>query len=247
MCLAVLGTCLVVSAQAKTVVRVAAAANLRYVMEQIEKLYERENSQIDLQINYGASGTFYQQIINGAPFNLFLSADDILPDKLKSTNLTIGNARAYACGQLAIYSLRRDVARLGLSVLEDKSLKRISIANPQTAPYGSRSVELLKALGLWSGMEKKVVYGESIAQAAQFALTGNVDVGFVALSLLLNPETTLKGSYFIIPQKNYKPIAQAGVQIKQKTANQETKAFFDFILSDKCTVLWDKFGYFSAK
>ncbi len=231
----------------KTIVRVAAAANLRYVMEEIEKVYEAKNAEIDLQINYGASGTFYQQIVNGAPFNLFLSADNILPSKLKDANITLGEDRAYACGKLAIYSLSKDMKTLKMDALKDKSLKRIAIGNPRTAPYGSRSVDLLKAMGLWTDLQKKLVIGDSIAQAAQFAMSGNADLGFVALSLLLNPEVTLKGSYYIIPESDYKPIEQSGVIIKQKAANKQAEDFFKFILSENCQKIWEKYGYSPAQ
>ncbi len=232
---------MVVSGQ--SVVKIAAAANLRYALGEIEKAYETKNKGVDLQINYGASGTFYQQIVNGAPYDLFMSADDILPNKLKAAGITNSESHIYACGKLALYGLRGDVGEKGLKLLEQPNIGRISVANPRSAPYGTRSVELLKALGLWSNVEKQVVYGDSIAQAAQFALTGNCALGFVALSLLLNPETKLKGSYYIIPENMYTPIAQSGIVLKKGAAEK----FFEFILSPECKAIWDKYGYSSAK
>ncbi len=227
------------SAVAQKTVKIAAAANLRYALSEIENLYESKNSDIDLQINYGASGTFYQQIVNGAPFELFLSADDILPQKLKEAKVTDSESRIYACGKLAIYSLSYDIHTLGIELLESPKIGRIAIANPRTAPYGTRSLETLKSLNLWDKLERRVVYGDSIAQTAQFAMSGNCDLGFVALSLLLKPDSELKGSYYIIPENLYKPIAQAGIVLKD---GQATK-FFDFILSPECKSVWDKYGY----
>ncbi|MFR9602632.1 MAG: molybdate ABC transporter substrate-binding protein [Rikenellaceae bacterium] len=229
------------------VVRIAAAANLRYAMEEIEANYESANSGVDIQINYGASGMFFQQISNGAPYNLFLSADEGFPAKVVEAGLAQGEAQVYACGALALYGLRDDVDAKGLVLLKDASIRKISIANPRTAPYGARSVELLKAQGMWDDLEKRVIYGESISQAAQFATTGNVDLGFVALSLLLDPKTKIKGSYYKIPQELYAPIAQAGVLIKQKSECAEAAKFFEYILSPACTEVWDKYGYFTTK
>ncbi|MFI3320659.1 MAG: molybdate ABC transporter substrate-binding protein [Rikenellaceae bacterium] len=233
----------IVAVSAQNVIKIAAAANLRYSLGEIEKVYESKFKGVDLQINYGASGTFYQQIVNGAPYDIFLSADDILPDKLKAAGITDAKSHIYACGKLALYGLRSDVGEKGFKLLEQPNVGRISVANPRTAPYGTRSVELLKALGLWSNVEKQIVYGDSIAQAAQFAMTGNCALGFVALSLLLNPETKLKGSYYIIPESMYSPIAQSGIVLKKGTAEK----FFEFILSPECKAIWDKYGYSTAK
>ncbi len=228
---------------AKSVVKVAAAANLRYALTEIEAIYEAKFSDVDLQINYGASGTFYQQILNGAPYDLFLSADDILPTKLMEANVTSSESCVYACGKLALYGLQGDIDKLGMGALSQASVERIAIANPRTAPYGTRSVEILKDLDLWSTLESRIVYGDSIAQAAQFATTGNCQVGFVALSLLLNPEVELKGSYYIIPEDLYKPIAQAGIVLKAGVATE----FFEFMLGAECQATWDKYGYSTLK
>lgn len=233
----------ILTTNAKSVLKIAAAANLRYALSEIESVYESKFSDIDLQINYGASGAFYQQIINGASFDLFLSADNILPSKLKEIGATSSESHIYACGKLALYGVQENINELGMSVLELPTTTRISIANPRTAPYGTRSVELLKALGLWSKLEGNIVYGDSIAQAAQFAMTGNCNVGFVALSLLLNPDKELIGSYFIIPEDLYSPIAQAGIVLKEGKGEN----FFEYILSPECQVIWDKYGYSTAK
>lgn len=231
------------TANAQSVVKIAAAANLRYALEEIEAKYEAENKDTELQINYGSSGMFFQQISSGAPYNLFLSADEGFPTKLKEAGRNIGEAEVYACGKLALYALNIDSKDLTIELLTEPSVKRIAIANPRTAPYGDRSVELLKKIKVWDDIQKKVIYGESISQTAQFATTGNTDVGFVALSLLLNPNETLKGNYYIIPQELYTPIAQAGILVKQNTPCEEAKSFFEYILSPACNDIWNKYGY----
>ncbi len=243
--LALLFICIIstLSATAKTTIKVAAAANLRYALSEIESKYEEIHKDVELQINYGAAGTFYQQILSGAPYDLFLSADNILPQRLKDGGLAEGESVVYACGKLVLYGLQDDLAELGLKVVEQNEVERIAVANPRVAPYGTRSVELLKSLKLWSKVERKIVYGDTIAQAAQFAMSGNCDVGFVALSLLLNPEVEIKGSYYIIPEDQYQPIVQAGIVINDGEATK----FFDYMLSDECGVIGDKYGYTSNK
>ncbi len=233
----------IIAVSGQNIVKIAAAANLRYALSEIEREYEAKFKNIDLKINYGASGTFYQQITNGAPYDLFLSADDTLPRRLKEAGVTEAEDEVYACGKLALYSLKSELSSVGLEVLKRKELGRIAIANPRTAPYGARSVEILKSLGLWDALQQSIVYGESIAQAAQFAMTGNCEVGFVALSLLLNPEVELKGSYYIIPEELYAPIEQAGVVLKQGEASR----FFDYMLGGECRAIWNKYGYSTDK
>lgn len=232
------------SATAKTTIKVAAAGNLRYALSEIEAAYEANHKDVDLQINYGASGTFYQQIVSGAPYDLFLSADDILPQKLKEAGITSSESYIYACGKLALYGLRDDIDKLGFEVLKDSSINRISVANPRVAPYGAISVRILKTLDLWSKLEPKIIYGDTIAQAAQFAMSGNCDIGFTALSLLLNPEIELKGSYYIIPEELCAPNAQVGIILKEGEA---VSKLFEYILSSECDAVWAKYGYSSAK
>lgn len=237
----------IAATKAQEIVKIAAAANLRYALTEIENIYESQHTGVELQINYGATGTFYQQIISGAPFNLFLAADQITATKVKEQGFAIGDCHIYACGKLALYSLRSDIGELGLKILESEDIGRISIANPRTAPYGTRSVELLKSLNLWSSLERRIAYADSIAQAAQFAITGNAELGFVALSLLLDPQTQINGSYYVIPEELYAPITQAGVLIKQKSECEAAAHFFQFILSDKCSAIWSKYGYSTGR
>lgn len=243
--LALLFVCVVttLSATAKITVKVAAAANLRYALSEIESRYESKHEDVDLQINYGAAGTFYQQILSGAPYDLFLSADDLLPQRLKEDGVANGEMKLYAYGKLALYGLQSDVNELGLKAINQSSIERIAVANPRVAPYGTRSVELLKSLGLWESVEHKIVYGDTIAQAAQFAMSGNCELGFVALSLLLNPKVEIKGSYYLIPEDQYKAIAQAGIVINEGEATR----FFDYMLSDDCDEIWDKYGYSTTR
>jgi len=172
-----------------------------------------------------------------------MAADNEFPLKLKEKGVTIGPMSTYAYGKLAIFSVTLDVEHKGLEVLKDPSIQKIAIANPETAPYGSRSVELLKKQGLYDRLKPKIVIGDNIAQAAQFAFTGNAEIGFVALSLALSPDMAGKGNYYIVPQKLYEPVQQACILIKRSVLNTEAARFRRFILSVATKPIWEKYGY----
>ena len=224
-------------------VNVAAAANLRYVLEEIKTAYVKQHPRAKVNLTFGASGMLVQQIQNGATFDFFMAADNEFPIKLKDKGLTTGPMSTYAFGKLAIYSTTLDVANKGLEALKDPSIKKIAIANPETAPYGERSVELLKSQKLYDQLKSKVVLGENISQTAQFAFTGNVEIGFIALSLALAPEMSGQGSYYIVPQTLYKPIEQACILIKTPVLNTEAAKFKKYVLSPAIKAIWEKWGY----
>jgi molybdate transport system substrate-binding protein len=224
-------------------VNVAAAANLRYVLEELKTAYISQNPKAKVNLTFGASGMLVQQIQNGASFDLFMAADNEFPLKLKEKGLTTGNMSTYAFGKLAIYSTSLDLEKLGLAALKDPTVKKIAIANPATAPYGERAEELLKSLKLYESLKPKIIIGENISQTAQFAFTGNAEIGFIALSLALAPEMAGKGNYYIIPQNRYKPIEQACILIKTPIVNTEASKFKKFILSAATKAIWEKWGY----
>jgi len=224
-------------------VNVAAAANLRYVLEEIKTAYVKQHPKAKVNLTFGASGMLVQQIQNGASFDFFMAADNEFPVKLKDKGLTTGAMSTYAFGKLAIYSTSLDVDKLGLGVLKNPAVKKIAIANPETAPYGERSVELLKSQKLYESLKSKIVLGENISQAAQFAFTGNAEIGFIALSLALAPDMAGKGSYYVIPLNLYKPIEQACILIKTPVLNTEASRFKKFVLSASTKGIWEKFGY----
>ena len=224
-------------------VNIAAAANLRYVLEEIKTVYVKQHPKAKVNITFGASGMLVQQIMNGASFDFFMAADNDFPLKLKDKGLTTGAMSTYAFGKLALYSITLDVDKKGLAALKDPSVKKIAIANPETAPYGERSVELLKSQKLYEQLKSKIVLGENISQAAQFAFTGNAEIGFIALSLALAPEMTGKGNYYVVPQSLYKPIEQACILIKTPVLNTEASKFRKFVLSPETKSIWVKYGY----
>ncbi len=222
---------------------VAAAANLRYVLTDIKDAYVKQNPKAKINITFGSSGTLVQQITNGAAFDFFLAADNEFPMKLKAKGLTVGPMTTYAYGKLALYSTTIDVEKSGLSSLKNPSVKKIAIANPQTAPYGDRSMELLKNQGLYDMLKDKIVIADNISAAAQYAFTSNTELGFIAYSFALAPDMAGKGHCYIIPQNLYKPIEQACILLKTQTLNTEAAKFKKFLLSPAMKPVWEKYGY----
>jgi len=237
LCIILLLTLSGISMQAQTV-KVAAAANLRFVFEEIKDNYMKLNPKADIVANFGSTGALYQQIVNGADFNVFMAADDVVPAKLKSQGLVSGEVKTYAFGKLVLWSNTIDVSK-GLELLTDPSVKRIAIAKP--APYGDRAIECLNSTGLFEKVKDKIIYADNISQTAQFAQTGNAEVGFLAYSLTLTPE--MKGSVFLIDPKNYKPVAQAMAVVKGWKASPEAVKFMKYVLSPECKPIFEKFGY----
>jgi len=232
----------VVNIQAQQV-NVAAAANLRYVLEEIKIAYTKQHPKAKVNLTFGSSGTLVQQVLNGASFDFFMAADNEFPVKLKDKGITIGPVTTYAYGKLAIYSTTLDVEHKGLDALLDPSVKKIAIANPETAPYGERSVELLTKKGIYDELKPKIVIGDNISQAAQYAFTGNAEIGFIALSLALGPDMEGKGSCYIIPREFYPPVEQACILIKTTVLNTEAVKFRKYILSADTRPIWEKYGY----
>jgi len=228
-----------ISLQAQTV-KVAAAANLRYILDEIKAKYALVNPKSDIIINLGSSGSLVQQITNGADFDVFMSADKAFPDKLKAQGIVSGEVKTYAFGKLVIWSNTIDVSK-GIDILSDKSVNRIAIAKPELAPYGERAIQCLKYYNLLDKLKNKIVYADNIAQAAQFAQTGNAEVGFLVLALALTPD--MKGTYFLLDSKSYNPVEQSMVLIKGWQINPEAARFMKFVLSTECKSVFEKYGF----
>lgn len=231
------------SAQAQTV-KIAAAANLRFVFDEIKASYMSANPKVTVDVNFGSSGALLQQILNGAEFDVFMAADNSFPVKLKDQGAASGEIKTYAMGKLILWSNTIDLSK-GLEMLTDPSVKRIAIAKPELAPYGDRAIEVLKSLDLYDKVKDKIIYADNISQAAQFAQTGNAEVAFLAMSLTLTPE--MKGSVYVIDPKLYKPIEQAMVLVKSWKVNPEAAKFMKFVLSDSCKPIFEKNGYIVTK
>jgi len=223
-------------------VKIAAAADLRYAMDEIVKEYKKTDPKADIEVIYGSSGNAFTQISNGAPFDIYFSADILYPQKLKEAGLTISEPKLYAIGRIVLWSATVDVSK-GLSVLTDKSVVKIATANPDHAPYGQRSIEALKFYKLYDKVEGKLISGENISQAAQFCLTGNADAGLLALSLVLSPAMSSNGKYFLIDESSHNSLEQAYVILKNAKGNKKVKEFAEFIASKPARKIFKKYGF----
>lgn len=231
--------CSIVNAQT---VRVAAAGNLRYILEDIKDAYNKSNPKIKVEITLGASGALTTQIINGAAFDFFMSADKVFPDKLKAQGVAASAVKTYAFGKLCLWSKTIDVSK-GIEALNDSKITHIAIAKPETAPYGARAVQVMQYYKMYDQNKAKLVYADNIAQAATFAETGNAEVAFLAYALLFGPDMKGKGSFALLDPQSYKPVEQACVLLKGWERNPSAKKFMDFVLSAECRPIFEKYGF----
>jgi molybdate transport system substrate-binding protein len=226
-------------------VRVAAAADLRVAMSNLATQYEKRTG-TKLDISYGSSGNFRTQIENGAPFDVFFSADATYPQELVETGLADAETLVvYAQGHLVLWaSADQDlhIADRGFEALKDPRVAKIAIANPEHAPYGSAAVAALQKAGLYDQLKSKLVLGENISQTAQFALSGSAQVGIVALSLTY-AEIMKSGDRWEIPAELYPPLQQAAVVVHSSTNKTAAKAFLDYVRSSEGRSILSKYGF----
>jgi len=224
-------------------ITVAAAADLKFAMDEIVTTFKKSNPDDQVDVVYGSSGNFNTQIQQGAPYDLFFSADIGFPRELAKSGLAGGEVKPYALGRIVLWSASMDASKMTLASLTDPKITRIAIANPKHAPYGKRAEEALRAAGLWEKIESKLVYGENIAQTAQFAQTGNAQVGIIALSLALNAELASKGPYWLIPNNLHQPLEQGYVITKRAVGNPLAKKFADYMGSKPARTVMAKYGF----
>lgn len=225
-------------------INIAVAANLKVAMDSIISVYKSAFPDEKIQATYGSSGNFYEQITNGAPFDIFYSADMNYPNKLRDNKIAISPVKLYAIGRLALWSKKIDPNTQQLNSILDASIKKIAIANPATAPYGARSVESLKFYKVYDKIKSKLVYGDNIAQTAQFVSFGAADIGIIALSEMLSPKMKKEGGkYFIIPENSHTPLEQGCVVLKHGKGNTTASKFYDYISSEKAIAILTYYGY----
>lgn len=224
---------------------VAAASDLQAVLPEIATRFQRASGQA-LRVTYGSSGQFVSQIQNGAPFDLFLSADESFVRRLVDSGHADGASVApYALGRLALWARtdRHLDLRQGLTVLTSPGVRRIAIANPQHAPYGRAAVDALRRAGLYERLQPRLVLGENVSQAAQFAQTGNADVGVIALSLTLAPAMRAAGAAIELPTDTFAPITQTGVVLTASKQRDAGRRFLQFLSQPDITQLLRASGF----
>lgn len=233
-------------AVAQDVPVIAAASDLQFALTEIAAAFQADTGQrVDLTL--GSTGTFATQIRQGAPFQMFLAADEAFIADLHAEGLTRDEGTLYAEGRLVIMvphgaALQADAALTGLAArLDAGSLGKFAIANPDHAPYGQRAVEALRHAGLWDDIQPHLVLGENVSQAAQFALSGNADGGIIAWSLALAPEVATQGDFALIPQDWHKPLLQRMVLLPK--AGPVAEAFYAYMQSPKARDIMVKYGF----
>ncbi len=222
---------------------IAAAADLKFAMDQIVTSFKDANPGAEVDVIYGSSGNFNAQIQEGAPYDLFFSADIAFPRELAKNGFASTEVRPYALGRIVLWSAIADATRMTLASLTDPKITHIAIANPKHAPYGKRAEEALRASGLWEKVESKLVYGENIAQTAQLVQTGNAQVGIIALALALNPELAGKGGYWLIPDNLHEPLEQGYIITKRATDNALAKRFAEHMSGKSARTVMTKYGF----
>lgn len=224
-------------------VQVAIAANFTAPMQQIASKFEKDTGHKAV-LSFGATGKFYAQIVNGAPFEVFLAADDTTPAKLeKEGHVVPGSRFTYAVGKLVLWSSKPDLVDAKGAVLKGGNVNKLSIANPKTAPYGVAAIETLKKLNLLEAMQPKFVQGENISQTLQFVATGNADLGFVALSQVFKEGKLNSGSAWIVPSDYHEPIHQDAAILAKGRDNAAATALLTYLKGDKAKAVIRSFGY----
>ena len=224
-------------------VQVAVAANFSVPMQQIAAGFEKDSGH-KVVLSFGATGKLFAQIVNGAPFEVFLAADSSIPAKLERNGHTVPGSRfTYAVGKLVLWSRNRDFVDAKGDVLKGGNFSKLSIANPKTAPYGAAAIETLKKLNLLEAIQPKFVQGENISQALQFVSTGNAELGFVALSQVFKDGKITNGSAWIVPGEFHLPIYQDAALLAKGKDNPAAVALMTYLRSDKAKAVVKSFGY----
>jgi molybdate transport system substrate-binding protein len=227
-------------------VQVAAASDLKFALDEVVNAFKRRRPDVTVTVTYGSSGLFHAQLLSRAPFDVFLSADTDYPRQLRERGLGRGEVFPYAIGRLAVWVPKGsslDLEGQGLRALLAPEARRIAIANPRHAPYGRAAEAALRRLGLLEALQPRLVYGESVAQAAQFAQSGAADAGILALSLALAPALRESGRFAEVPRDSYPAITQAGLILRWARDREAARAFRDFLLNREGRAVLERYGF----
>jgi molybdate transport system substrate-binding protein len=237
---------LALARDAKRPLTVAAAANLNIAAEELKRAFEAEQPDVEVALTFGASGAFFAQIRNGAPFDVFLSADREYPAKVVAAGLgAAADERVYAFGRLVAWlppGSTVALAEKGLAALADPRVKRIALANPAVAPFGRATVAALEAAGVHGAVKEKLVLGASVAQAAQFATTGAADVTFLPYALTFSPELS-GGTIVPVPEALYPKVEQSGIVLGSAKDPALARAFLAFVTGEEGRAILSRYGY----
>ena len=225
---------------------VAAAADLNSVLPELAARYKKQTG-VDLKLSFGSSGNLTTQIENGAPFDIFFSADEDYPKQLIDKGLAEKDSQyRYAVGSLVLWvpnSVQLNPDALGIATLAATAVNKIAIANPQHAPYGRAAEAAIKHFGIYEQIKPKLVLGENVSQAAQFLESGNAQAGLIPLSHALSPAMKGKGQYWVVPAKTYPPLNQAVVILTRSKHKEAAQKFLTFLRTPEATSLLQHYGF----
>jgi molybdate transport system substrate-binding protein len=229
-------------------IRIAAAADLKFALDEVIQVFKQERHDIAVKVSYGASGNLYSQLSNQAPFDMFFSADLAYPKRLAEQGMALpGSEFTYAVGHLVVWVPTAsviDVGKLKIEALRSPSVRHIAIANPKHAPYGRAAEAALRSYKVYESVKGKLVYGENVAQTFQFVQSGAADIGIVALSLALAPEARSQGRYWEVPLDAYPRLEQGGIILKWAKQPEAAQALRSFVAGTKGQQILGKYGFF---
>lgn len=221
---------------------IATAANVQFAMEELTNAFSQETG-IESEIILGSSGKLLAQIKEGAPYDVFVSANMKYPNELYASGFTEQKPQIYAYGKLVLWSMADNIDP-SLDLLLSEKVNHVAMANPKTAPYGVAAEQLLTSINLYDQVKDKLVFGESISQTNQFIISGAAEIGFTAMSVVKSPEMEGKGKWIELDNTTYTPIAQGAVTIKKKHNNSDTaNQFYAFLFSSRAKEILNKYGY----
>jgi molybdate transport system substrate-binding protein len=225
-------------------ITVAVAANVQYAFDDLQAAFRKETGH-ELKPIYNSSGKFVAQVMNGAPFDVLLSADMEYPEKLHKEGYAAAAPKVYAYGALVLWTMKALDLKNWQTVLASPAVAKIAVANPKTAPYGRQTIKALDYFKLNDALKAKLVFGESIAQTNQYIHSKAADAGFTAKSVVMSPEMKGQGTWIELPKDSYQPIAQGAVILKhgQQTNPKLAQQFYDFLYSAKARAIFERYGY----
>ena len=223
---------------------VAVAANVKFAFTDLQQAFSKQTG-VEVKSVFGSSGKLTAQIRSGAPFDVFLSANMKYPDALYQAGLAVTRPRVYANGVLVLWTMSPLDLSKGIQVLKDPAILKIAVANPKLAPYGREAINALKHFKLYSAVETKLIYGESISQTSQYIDSKSADIGFTAKSVVLAPQLAGHGKWIELPKGSYQPIAQGVVILRHgaQTNPQAAQQFVQFLASPAARTIFERYGY----
>lgn len=224
-------------------VSIAAASDLKFALDEVIAAFKRVHPEVTVTVTYGSSGKLHTQIRQGAPFDVYFSADIAYPRQLVAAGLGGSEVKLYAIGRLALWSSSLDASRMTLASLSDARIHRIALANPKHAPYGKRAQEALMAAGLWATLEPKLAMGENVAQAVQFVQSGAAQVGIIAAALAVHPQLAKQGGHTLIPAHLHQPLEQGLLVTRRGALRPWPKVFAAYLDAPQSRQTFVKNGF----